>query len=885
MSVLEQIIDWAKTIPSWQGEAVRRLLQQESLTSEDESQLYSLLKSAHGLTEPGAPPGTVLPLAVNDPLTARPSRNVVLKKIHGLKHVNALAADQCLEFAPSGVTVIYGENAAGKSGYSRALKRACHAREKKTAVLPNVFTGSAKRQPQAAFDLSVDGTDVTETWVASDPSPETLSHIAVFDSSCARIFVDDANDVVYMPYGLDVFVHLATLCKTFKDKLDGEIRLLPAPPSVLVEFSGDTAAGKLVASLKHDTLPQTVEALAKFLDTDAQRLVDLERLVAEINASDPKLKATRLRRQARRLDSLRVAVEKLHLSLSDASVDGLRSLQSAAAVAREAVTVASTQTFKDEPLPGVGGDAWRLMFEAARRFSETVAYPEEPFPVIQPSSLCVLCQQPLAEEAQDRMRRFADFVKLDVERVSAEKGAAFTAAVAAFGKTDIAPNKQDAELVGELRELSPEVADKLQSYLLLAAQRFSAVQAACGTGKWDGVSAGTASPAEALKGLVERLNAEAANLENAAQPSELSSLQLELRDLRDRKRLTDHKDEVIKHVARLKTEQCLRQCLGETETAAITRKGSSLMEQAVTGTLQKSLETELGHLGVKHIAFTLRKSGSQGQTRHQLQLAGIKVDRVDLSNILSEGEQRVVAIASFLAELQTASHNGGIIFDDPVCSLDHSYREKVARRLVAEGLHRQVIVFTHDIVFLLAINDAAARLQVSLMTQTIRRNGDEPGYCLCGLPWHAMKVDDRLKYIRNVLDEARRVLKAGDRDGYETLGSRCYGLLRETWERAVEEVVLNDVINRFRPSVETKRLRDVAIETADYVTIDNGMSKCSRWLTGHDSAGAIASPFPDPAEIDEDIKQLADFKRVKKRKGESDIRHERDAALEPPPVP
>jgi wobble nucleotide-excising tRNase len=64
----------------------------------------------------------------------------------------------------------------------------------------------------------------------------------------------------------------------------------------------------------------------------------------------------------------------------------------------------------------------------------------------------------------------------------------------------------------------------------------------------------------------------------------------------------------------------------------------------------------------------------------------------------------VVAIASFLAELETSSENCGIVFDDPVCSLDHLYRQRVAERLVSEGHKRQVIVFTHDIVFLLAIS-------------------------------------------------------------------------------------------------------------------------------------------------------------------------------------
>ena len=41
--------------------------------------------------------------------------------------MNALARDQTIEFGPS-LTIVYGANAAGKSGYARILKRACRAR-------------------------------------------------------------------------------------------------------------------------------------------------------------------------------------------------------------------------------------------------------------------------------------------------------------------------------------------------------------------------------------------------------------------------------------------------------------------------------------------------------------------------------------------------------------------------------------------------------------------------------------------------------------------------------------------------------------------------------------------------------------------------------------
>ncbi len=54
--------------------------------------------------------------------------------------VNALAEDQTLKFGPN-LTVIYGDNAAGKAGYIRILKSACRARGQEQ-VLGKVVSGA-----------------------------------------------------------------------------------------------------------------------------------------------------------------------------------------------------------------------------------------------------------------------------------------------------------------------------------------------------------------------------------------------------------------------------------------------------------------------------------------------------------------------------------------------------------------------------------------------------------------------------------------------------------------------------------------------------------------------------------------------------------------------
>ena len=48
--------------------------------------------------------------------------------MHGVRHVNALAPDQRLTLHRVGLTIIYGDNGSGKSGYARILKKVCRAR-------------------------------------------------------------------------------------------------------------------------------------------------------------------------------------------------------------------------------------------------------------------------------------------------------------------------------------------------------------------------------------------------------------------------------------------------------------------------------------------------------------------------------------------------------------------------------------------------------------------------------------------------------------------------------------------------------------------------------------------------------------------------------------
>lgn len=155
MTILQEIHKWSHSQPAWQQDAIRRLYVERSLSAVDLDDLYALAKAAHGIEDPSKRAPTKL---ADSDLAAPPvpNRLVQIAAIKNLVNVNALAEGQSLPINPVGLTVIYGENGAGKSGYSRVLKKACRARDQAEAILPDARKPPGKAEvPQAGFDVIV----------------------------------------------------------------------------------------------------------------------------------------------------------------------------------------------------------------------------------------------------------------------------------------------------------------------------------------------------------------------------------------------------------------------------------------------------------------------------------------------------------------------------------------------------------------------------------------------------------------------------------------------------------------------------------------------------------------------------------------------------------
>jgi len=192
----DDFILWSERLPDWQRDVLRRVLT-ANLTESDIVDLSTMAKAAHGLSVPRTPSP--------DPATRSHVRSsgastlpVAILAVRDITYVNALAPGP-VTFAPEGLTVIYGDNASGKSGISRILKKAGRARNPGGLIRPSVFEPDPGQPASAAVEFRVGTVDHSFPWVDGAATDDELTRINVFDASCAAVQVEKSNHLAYTP--------------------------------------------------------------------------------------------------------------------------------------------------------------------------------------------------------------------------------------------------------------------------------------------------------------------------------------------------------------------------------------------------------------------------------------------------------------------------------------------------------------------------------------------------------------------------------------------------------------------------------------------------------------------------------------------------------------
>lgn len=863
MSVYADIIAWSHNLPLWQRDALRRLATQVTLTSADIDEL-ALACLAEANQRPAVPASVPMDSS-HVPSNTGSGSAVTITGISDCSCLNAIRDGQSLTFGADALTIVYGDNGAGKSGFVRVLRSSCQARGSGPEVLSNVFADQPGC-PGACVQYRVNGSERVFRWTkGGGAAPDELRAVSIFDSAAAAALIEQENEVLWTPGGLDLLVRLANVVDEVRKQLRQRLDAIPSP-GALPKVPDGTTAFDFLARLSPSTTTASIDAFA--LSPDEQE--ELRLLDATLSAPEPAVEATRLNQQAQRFRALRDRVAQLEQGLGRGALQELEDLRATYKEAVDAERLLADQVLADSLVPGVGDRPWRALWDAAERYAAEGATADRLFPSEISPALCILCQQPLAETALARLKRFREFVRDETAKKRTQAADALRRKLQ--GARNLrAKEAADEAILGELDGIDPENAQNQRRFLDAASIVISAIGGLAPESKeWRLPEPLPSGLAAWLDTVIANNEGRAEAMSAAADPAQQERNHERSNELRSRQALFAGRAAVVAEVRRLSDKAALECAIAPCVTTGITRKAGELTRVHVSERLMAAFDAEARKIRLPVTVNYSHSHNEKGSSYQKIVLrASSWAERVGVPTVvLSEGERRGVALAAFLAELATRGDRSCVVFDDPVSSLDHVRRHKVADRLVALASERQVIVFTHDLVFLHMLKTAANETGIAVTDREVRRAREACGICRDKPPIKAMRIRALVGELKERQQHCAALYRNGQQDEYEAQLTNTFGLLREAWESAVEELLLNQTVMRFDHRVQTQRLKNLYdITQEDIDAIDAGMSVCSKWLPGHAQASAINEPLPEPDVLLKEIERLERFAQEMRKRG------------------
>jgi len=214
-----------------------------------------------------------------------------------------------------------------------------------------------------------------------------------------------------------------------------------------------------------------------------------------------------------------------------------------------------------------------------------------------------------------------------------------------------------------------------------------------------------------------------------------------------------------------------------------------------------------------------------------------KISRYALADILSEGEQKAIALAEFLTELQLDNTKAPIVFDDPVNSLDHNIIDEVARRLLNLSSERQVFVFTHSVLLFNSFLYFSKRPTFSELVCKFYNSKNE--YLETGV---ITEAEEEINKVKSYISKINTILNNTPRDREEAdVAEDGYGFLRSAIELFVEHEIFQGTVKRYQKNIALTSFVKVngALLDTHKDKLNEIFERCCGYIKGHSNPTEI----------------------------------------------
>lgn len=815
--ITEDILEWVSTLPKWQQKLGYLIIEKKQITEDVLKEIYDIFKIEMKL-EDGIIPDDITH-SCNIDADTPPA--VIWKGVGNLHGVNKLKSGSELKVS-EGLTIVYGENGSGKSGYTRLLNNAFVSRGDQE-ILPNIFLDKPENV-SANFTFCIDG-NLVEYKYPESKGEYPFKTIRNFDSKSASDDMNRESKIDFAPSELTFFDLLLSACSEIQKKLDDErmakktdnptLKYFPNEGKALTKMMGLSASTKVDEIIENFSVTEKEKERYEQVKTERANLValDINRQISLINQV---------------IDFLNKAEKKYELFEKVVSDENIDIYNQQIILLKKSKLVHDRDgmsLFENDDIEQVGTAEWKEFISAAKKYYDEINKHDK----------CPLCGHEINEK--DLIFKYWRYLESDAENNYNVAKEAVRISKNGLSELDLSflveSSVQEQWLLENFKTETESIstifkeADSVRNQLFDSLENEKEVNEKCAITKPD------------IQGLIVKINEKKNSLNQDNINMRITECAKFESEYIDKTKVIELLPIITSYVDYLKWDALAEK--SKIKTRSITNKQKELFEKYVTDDYLKTFEEECKKLNAD-FNIDIVSRGSSGQTLKKLQIKGTAPGKV-----LSEGEQRAISIANFLTEVNMDDRNIGIVFDDPVCSLDHKRRSLIVNRLLEEAKHRQVVVFTHEITFFMELKTEAGKNGVTFEQETIRKICNEPGDISSIIPWQGMNVKDRIGKLKNDLQGIVAIFNSGDMDIYYYRAKEWCELLRESWERAVEEILFNDAIQRYNPCVQTQRLKKAPFTQNLYAELERGMTECSAWC--HDQARAINGNIPSADDL------------------------------------
>lgn len=774
----------------------------------------------------------------------------ILKSLQHETGVNAIESGATIPFHQR-LTVVYGKNGSGKSGFVRILKRIAGSRTKEE-VWQNIRNTKSQNLCKAKVTCAIGTRDRVYQW-NGESRVFPFDQMAIFDGKCIPIHLNKSLGFSYQPYGFELFQALSSSLQRLQERLEADIQQTKNDKPLMDDiFKEETSIGKFVAGITAATKPEDLNKLPVW-DAKAQKVfADKTKERKGLQNLDQQFELLRTRHQ--KLKALEDAIVQVQTDLSAQNIRIYFGLINKFSQLKKKQTAKKGKTLEDYDIAEKESDEWEKFIDAGEDYIRLAEHDEYP----RDDNRCIYCQQKLSKGAQKLIQLyrelFQDDETSDIEDVETKlnealddlKGSSFADAFP-YGQNEFEELLQKRTITAAFDALAS--ADNLAQKLVasLKSRKPQKLQLV----KTSGIIASIRKARVKAEVDIKTLDETQRNLFRKSQ--ELDKAIAELQDIQ---KFAKHRAQVEKYIAieRWTAKASLLQT-SKLNTKSVTDLGKRAWRELVSDSFKAQFQSEVVDLDAPEVNLEFRgEYGSQMREKNVAGLVGVGIDQ-----FLSEGEQKAVALADFFAELSMQHEHAPVVLDDPATSFDHDRKERIAKRIVHESESRQIIVFTHDLMFASYLHEGVenpnnGEVDASKASfHNLHSQANRVGVVTADYYPGSTKFDAVIKKVESKIPSIEALSGEQQMDAIKG----AYDLLRGSIEKAVEERIFGGVIKRWSEQIQMRNVSRANLDESKLTEAGKLHDRFSGYINAHNQSDEmIQHSMPSIETLKADIQQV-----------------------------